>query len=770
MPWIMAPARVFVSALLLAFALMAVAVGMAMWQPWLGLQLRVVTLPGLDDDAGQLVVQGATRAGPAASIPARARVVSLAPLDVAGRAGPAMVLESGDLIEEPDVLDSYIEMRRLFARQERIAAMLLGPVLLRWVDAGGESHATQLTPAPWRPPQSLPPMFWFQLAVGALAWLLGAWVWVLRPHDWAARMLAAAGLLLLVTTTAAAIYSARELALPGGWFRGLSAINHLGAVSFGMSLVGLFMMYPRPLAPPSSLLVLPLVFLSWWVLDTWQIMPDQNWGGRLPILLEMILAIAAAVVQWHRSRLNPADRAAMRWFNLSALFGCTLFAASTVGSHLLGLFSPVPQGYAFGFFLVLFAGLAFGVGRYRLFDLDRWAFRLLLWALGVASVLALDLVLAFGVGFNPGPSLALTLLVCGALYFPVRQWLWARMVQGPALPMEQALPKVVEVAFTPSAMAREQRWLNVLQSLYSPLQLLPQQSGGGSVAALRAEGLELLVPAAGGLDARLLVGRSAGLKLFSPQDVAFAQSLCGLLDRAAGQREAYVRGVEQERGRIASDLHHEIGAKLLAALHGANDQRQRALLEDALAHIQRIARSLAQTEQTLGDFLADLHHDTRQRLERAGLQLDWPFDEPLDAPALHGLRLDARQQAQFHALAHEAVSCSMRHARVRCIRIRVNAEGGHLQLRMGDDGTGFDPDQIDEDPSLRTLRALARALGGEVQWRSRAALGVDGDAAPACTLRGAGAQLVIDWPVPARAAQTATLAPLQEARSRPKLS
>ncbi|SCC91969.1 hypothetical protein THIX_20019 [Thiomonas sp. X19] len=162
-------------------------------------------------------------------------------------------------------------------------------------------------------------------------------------------------------------------------------------------------------------------------------------------------------------------------------------------------------------------------------------------------------------------------------------------------------------------MTREQRWLTVLQSLYGPLQLPPQQPEAGSVAALRPEGLELLVPAAGGLDARLLVGRSAGIKLFSPQDVAFAQSFCGLLDKAAGERHAYVRGVGQERGRIA--------------------------------------RGLAQTEQTLGDFLADLRHDTRQRLERAGLQLDWQ----LDAAALH-----------------------------------------NLHLRIGDDGAGFDPDQVYE--------------------------------------------------------------------------
>ncbi len=762
MHWTVAPARAITAALLLALALMAVAMGVALWQPWLGLSLRAELAPATaapaagnaDAGPGRIVVAGIARHGPAAAatppIPAGARLLRIAQADVATQASAvhapiqAVTLEPDDLIEEPDFFDSYADMRRLFARQDRIAHLLQAPVALHWVGANGVPQTTAVTAAAWRPLHTLPFMFWFQLAVGALAWLLSAWVWVLRPHDWAARMLAAAGLLLLVTTAAAAVYSARELALPGGLFRGLSAINHLGAISFGMALVGLFMMYPRPIAPPSSLLALPLVFLPWWVLDTWHILPNQNWGGRLPILLEMMLAIVVAVVQWHRSRLNPADRAAMRWFNVSALFGCLLFAASTVGSHLLGLLPPMPQGYAFGFFLVLFGGLAFGVGRYRLFDLDRWAFRILLWALGAAAVVAMDFVLVLVVGFTPDLSLALSLLVYGVLYWPMRQWLWGRMVQKPALPMEQALPRLVDVAFTPGALAREQRWLNLLQSLYAPLQLLPQQQGANPAATLRAEGLELLVPETGGLGARLLVGRSAGMRLFSPQDVAFAQSLCDLLDKAAGERDAYVRGVEQERSRIAQDLHDELGAKLLMALHSTSDARQKALLEDAVAQMRLIVRGLAQAEQPMTEFLADLRHDAFQRLAAAGMQLDWN----LDPVALHDLQLDARQQYQLRALLHEAVSNSMRHAMARRVSISLASVGGHLRLQIADDGTGFDPAQVHEGQGLRNMRARARALGGEVRWRSDAQSSVLAQERPGrpSAAPGAGTQVEIDWP------------------------
>ena len=747
-----APSRVIIMALFLAFGFSAVAVWAALRQPWLGLELGVATSAGQAPGFARIVVAGVSPGGPAAAIPAGAWLSAIAAAPSGAVPGRFIHLVPEDLIEEPDFFDSYADMRRLFARQSQIAEALAGPVLLRWMGSDGTLGETRVKPAPWRPMRTLPFMFWFQIGVGVLAWLLGAWVWALRPRDWAARMLAAAGLLLLLTTAAAGVYSTRELALPGETFRALSALNHLGAISFGMAMVGLFMMYPRPLANPVMLLVLPLVFLPWWGLDTWQLAPSQNWGGRLPILVEMLLAISLAVVQWHRARLHPADRAALRWFNMSALFGSLLFVVATAGSNLLAVFPPISQGYAFGFFLVLFGGLAFGVGRYRLFDLDRWAYRLLLWALGVAAVVALDLMLALAVGFNPGPSLVVTLLICGALYFPVRQWLWGRMVQKPPAPMHVVLPQVVEVAFTPSALAREQRWLNLLQNLFNPLQSKPQEGAEVKEAALGAEGLELLVPSTGGMAARLLVGCNGGLKLFSLQDVGFVRSLCSLLDQAAGGRDAFVQGVEQERRRIAQDLHDELGAKLLTALHSTSDARLRTLLEDAIAQMRMVVRGLAQPELPQADFLADLRHDAAQRLAVAGIALDWPVagqDIEQNGAQWQGVHLDAMQQYQLRGLLHEAITNAIRHAGARRVQVRLERKGVHLRLLIGDDGAGFDPSQVQEGQGLRSMRTRAQALGGEVRWHTRgsrpdtaelAEAGAPGDQAPA------GTRIEINWP------------------------
>ena len=103
--------------------------------------------------------------------------------------------------------------------------------------------------------------------------------------------------------------------------------------------------------------------------DQLRIAPDMDWGYRIPVMTEMALAIVLAGVQWHGTRGRPLERAALRWLMLSALVGCGLFVFTTAGHELFDLLPPLSQGYSFGFFLVMYAGIALGLRRYRLFQL-----------------------------------------------------------------------------------------------------------------------------------------------------------------------------------------------------------------------------------------------------------------------------------------------------------------------------------------------------------------------------------------------------------------
>ena len=127
-----------------------------------------------------------------------------------------MNIVPGDLLEEPDFLDTWAEEDAFYARQTAITAILHEPaVVLTLRDKSNTVRTVTVTPQR-RPFGSLPLIFWLQLCFGAAGMIIGAWVWALRADDWGPRAYAITGACFLIFAHAAAIYSAREIALPGG--------------------------------------------------------------------------------------------------------------------------------------------------------------------------------------------------------------------------------------------------------------------------------------------------------------------------------------------------------------------------------------------------------------------------------------------------------------------------------------------------------------------------------------------------------------------------
>lgn len=704
-------------ALLLALAGVTVALSIALHQPWLGLTLS----SRADPFSPGILVTGETRDGPGSMINPGSRLLSVS------AAGQRVTLQPNDLMEDPDFFNSYAQVRQFFQRQTKLAALQARPVLLTWRDPAGQIITHTLTPEQSRPLSSLPFVFWLQLLCGGVALLVGAWVYALKPKSWPGRLLALSGLLFLPNTFSAAIYSTRELALPGGLFETLSAINHLGGLGFGGALAALFLVYPARLAAPKFLWPVPLILLCWWAADVWRIMPDVGWGVRIPLLLEIMLAVGLAVVQWRRSAMRTADRAALRWFILSAVVGAFTFVVLTFGARMFGILPPMQQGYAFGFFLAMYLGLALGVGRYHLFDLDRWAYRLLLWILGLGLVIVLDMLLVLLMNWHHDLSLLLTLLLVGLLYLPMRQWLWNRMMQGELPPIDKLLPEIISVAFTAQTQERERRWLGLLDRLYQPLHNLPlEHTPGDQTTGLAQDGMELRIAPAGGITARRLQGRSAGQRLFTSTDAELSASLVTLFNQAAAGRDALEIGVQQERDRIASDLHDDIGAKLLTLRHLVQGEREQALLMTTIDQLRAIVRGLRQSAQPWDEFAADIRSEMAQRLTAAGMELDWPSPligglattpRPYQPGPGHPLQ-DAAQQYHLRALLQEAVSNAIRHAQASrvCVRLTVQ-DDTQMHVEVMDDGIGIDPQHSATGHGLTSMQIRARALGGRIAWR-----------------------------------------------------
>lgn len=668
-------------------AAMALAIGLSLQMPWFGLRLAA----GPDAD---VVVESSRIDG----IPEGARLIAIA---APGR--EAMALSAEDVLEEPDVLDTYPRLDGFFARQGELAQVLRGgAVTWRWQEAQGPVRETTVDPRA-RPISSLPFLFWFQLAVSTAGCLIACWVWVLRPSDWGARMFGLTGLAFPVFAMTAAVYGGRELALPAEWFRALSAANLWGSAQFGAALVGIFLAHPKPLVRPAHLAWPFVVFNLWWLADFLRLPADPNWGMRAVVMTEMLLAVALAAVQWRRNRGDALNRASLRWLSLSLLAGSGLFILLIIATAALGWLPPMPQGYAFGFFLFIYVGIALGLRRYRLFDLDEWAFRMLLWVGGAVAVVGVDALLIVMLDWSAGMALGASLWICGALYFPARQWLWQRLARRPATQVHEFMADVVRIAFQPSRSAQEALWDDLLRRIHDPMQL-DASDFAGRRAELDDTGLTLDVPACGGMAARRLRYPARGQRLFSGKDADVANALCLLMDQAEAGRGAFERGANEERRRIARDMHDDVGARLLMLIHRAGTPELAELARTAMQDLRTALHVMDAHDMPLADAAADWRVEASARCEAAGVALAWTAPLLGDESAGGSSWLASRQKAVIERVLREYLTNALRHARPERVEVVIAVEGGVLTLTVRNDGEVGDPAVWQEGRGLRGMR------------------------------------------------------------------
>jgi signal transduction histidine kinase len=641
-------------------------------------------------------------------------------LDLPEGAVPTIVgdvtLQETDLISEPDFLGTYPKMTGFFARQDLIVAELAKPVVtVTYITADGLSESDAFTPRP-RQIADLPFPFWFQQGVGVLALLVAGWVMSLRRDDWGARMFALTGVFVSIFAIAASVYSTRQIALPGDTFKLLSQANHFGAGAFGIALVGLFVMYPRPMFHPRWLLAPLVLFGAGIVLDLLYVGTDVWLNLIVPT--QTLMALGFGVIQWWRSRRDPLSRAGLRWFFLFTLVGVSLFVSLSVLPPALGMTESglIPQAYAFGFFNLMHIGLALGIVRWRVFELDRYAYYVWLWLAGAILIFVTDLVLLFWLRDQPWESFVLALLIGGFLYFPLRQLLLVRLFGSKTPEVSGMIPEVIDVALAPTQRLQNDRWDALLQDTFAPAAEIEILKNAPSKAVIADNGVALELPALSGLAGRRLRYASGGRRLFSTADVQAAATLARMHGVVSDSHLAYERGVNVERDRISRDVHDNIGAQLLSALHAAEGSRKDALLRDTLTDLRQIISDGFRTNFLLADIAADLRAEMADRLEVHDIKLDWPADTLLPLSEMSETQVPFLMVNTLRSILREITSNIIKHADATQVHVRLTSSEDMLALEIRDNGRGFDMGQVTKGAGLDNMAERVRPIGGSIRF------------------------------------------------------
>ncbi|MCG7420701.1 two-component sensor histidine kinase [Macrococcus epidermidis] len=176
--------------------------------------------------------------------------------------------------------------------------------------------------------------------------------------------------------------------------------------------------------------------------------------------------------------------------------------------------------------------------------------------------------------------------------------------------------------------------------------------------------------------------------------------------------------VEEERQRLARELHDSVSQQLfaasmmLSALKSANHaeqvSKQLNLLEKMLHESQLEMRALLLHLRPVG-----LKNKT---LEQGLIQLIKELKQkiPLNINAdIEEIKLEKGVEDHLFRIAQESISNTLRHAKAEHITIELFKTGNRVILRVTDDGLGFDINQIDDTRyGLHTMKERALEIGG----------------------------------------------------------
>ncbi|MBV2167627.1 MAG: hypothetical protein KUL82_02860 [Bdellovibrio sp.] len=613
-----------------------------------------------------------------------------------------ITLEPLDFTSEPGELNSRSDLQRFYDRQQIIYNITASPHAVSIESKEGRARLTLSS----RVVKDLPLLFWIPIFVGLCSLVFAGWIWALRPQDLACRLFAVSGMAIFIAAVSSVVYTTRELGLSVDLFQLLEAINVWGAYLFGSSLLTLFLIYPSRLPRWKALSLAQAVFFFLWTTAFLMEWAPNEANISIMVIAYLICVGLAVLAQFLVTKKQPLERASLNWLGLSVMIGAGGFISFTTIPTLIGT-KPLDQGYSFLFFLVIYLGLAAGLVKYRLFEVGQWAFRFLFYATGAVALVLLDAALIYILGVERIPALGLALLVVGFLYLPLRDIVQRRFSKSATLEPLTLLAEALHVTFAPSLEIRSQRWEALIKKLFDPLEV-SENTDTSALVKIEEDGLVLLLPPVAGSGALKLSYPWAGRGLFDLQSKQLAQQIVSLIRQAESNREAYDRGVSEERRRVAQDLHDDVGARLLSGLYIA-DEKLKPTIQGALSDIRSIVRGISGEEASLNQILADLRYETSQRLSTVNIELIWPMTSLEDRP------LDYRKQKALTSSLREIVSNVIRHSQATELYVNINKTKDALTVSTQDNGQGLPKEsfgEVQQGFGIRNIQRRVMDVGG----------------------------------------------------------
>lgn len=194
--------------------------------------------------------------------------------------------------------------------------------------------------------------------------------------------------------------------------------------------------------------------------------------------------------------------------------------------------------------------------------------------------------------------------------------------------------------------------------------------------------------------------------------------------------QAVLQGQEEERSRLAKDLHDGLGGILSSTKYSLNNmkenlvissenadafERTMAMLDQSISELRRVAHNMmpeSLINQSLGEALKDFCH---QITINSAVRIEYQDF------GMETTQLSNTIKVTVYRVVQELINNIMRHAQASSALIQLIVKGNTLNLTVEDNGNGFDTNQLKNAVGIgyRNIQNRINFLKGSIDVRSK---------------------------------------------------
>ncbi|RYD99998.1 MAG: hypothetical protein EOP54_01965 [Sphingobacteriales bacterium] len=192
--------------------------------------------------------------------------------------------------------------------------------------------------------------------------------------------------------------------------------------------------------------------------------------------------------------------------------------------------------------------------------------------------------------------------------------------------------------------------------------------------------------------------------------------------------EAKRYGAKEEQGKLARDLHDDLSASLISAMHITEFASQKTDPAEVLTYIQELHKRISTIYHSVRD---KSHQISRQATDEENDHFEESVKRIMDAALIATFNrqlniekeasrlLTIEQRVELIKILQEAVANILKHSKATEVKVYLWQEEKQLIFQVSDNGIGFTTNTMPFGFGIGSLKKRAKSLQGELQLLSQ---------------------------------------------------